>query len=154
MELVTHKTLHFAHRRDEVWRAMADVGSYPGWWPWLKSFDADALRAGSQWRCSVSPPLPYTVTFAIAFHEVVDCERVVASVTGDITGTAELALTDAGDACDVVVRSDLAPRSPFLRLLAVTVPPVVRYGHDWILSTGAKQFEARALTFDVGDTTT
>jgi uncharacterized protein YndB with AHSA1/START domain len=154
MELVTHKTLHFPHPREQVWSAMGEVGSYPKWWPWLKSFDADALRTGAVWRCSVSPPLPYTVSFAIEFIEVVECERVQASVSGDISGTAHLVLSDAGKGCDVVVRSDLEPRSTFLRVLAATVPPVARFGHDWILATGAKQFESRALTSDVPDTTT
>lgn len=154
MELTTHKRLQFSRPRDAVWVAMADVGSYPLWWPWLKSFDAESLATGEVWRCRVRPPLPYTVTFAIAFDEVVDGERVVTRVTGDITGSADLVLTDSEFGCDVVVRSDLAPRSPILRLLAATAPPVVRYGHDWILSTGATQFERRALTSGAQDTTT
>jgi hypothetical protein len=134
---------------------MADVGSYRQWWPWLRSFEALELERGDVWRCSVSPPLPYTVTFAIAFDDVFPEERIIASVSGDIVGTAELELTDTDAGCDVEVRSDLQPRSAFLRLLATTVPPVARYGHDWILATGATQFEARALTpsADAPDTT-
>ena len=154
VELTTHKRLHFAQPRAEIWAALADVDSYPEWWPWLKSFEADSLATGEVWRCRVSPPLPYTVTFDIAFDEVIDRERVATRVSGDIVGTADVALSDTEFGSDVVVRSDLAPRSPFLRLLAATMPPVVRYGHDWILSTGAAQFERRALTFDAPDTTT
>ncbi len=137
---------------------MADVGSYQRWWPWLRTFQAVELERGDVWRCSVSPPLPYTVTFAIAFEDVFPEERIIASVSGDVVGTAELDLTDTDAGCDVVVRSDLQPRSAFLRLLASTVPAVARYGHDWILSTGATQFEARALagpsSADAPDTTT
>lgn len=134
---------------------MADVGSYQRWWPWLRTFEAVELERGDVWRCSVSPPLPYTVTFAIAFDDVFPEERIVASVTGDIVGNAELDITDTSTGCEVVVRSDLQPRSPFLRLLAKTLPPVVRYGHDWILATGAAQFEAQALaSAGAPDTTT
>ncbi len=136
---------------------MADVESYQRWWPWLRSFEAVELERGDVWRCSVSPPLPYTVTFDISFDDVFPEERIIASVSGDIVGMAELEITDNDTGCDVVVRSDLQPRSAFLRLLAKTLPPVVRYGHDWILATGATQFEARALggaSADAPDTTT
>ena len=154
VELVTHKTLHFPHARSEVWAAMGDVGSYQQWWPWLRSFDAHALASGDEWRCTVRPPLPYTVSFVIAFDEVVAEERAVTHVRGDIAGTAELTLLGVDGGCDVIVRSDLAPRSGFLRVLAATLPPVARFGHDWILTTGAAQFETRALSVDARDTTT
>ncbi|HVT77424.1 MAG TPA: hypothetical protein VHD87_10365, partial [Acidimicrobiales bacterium] len=74
--------------------------------------------------------------------------------SGDVAGDATLTLDDADDGCVVVVRSDLSPRSGFLRFLAATFPPVARYGHDWILSTGADQFAARALSAGARDTTT
>jgi uncharacterized protein YndB with AHSA1/START domain len=154
VELVTHKALHFAHPRAAVWEAMADVGSYRHWWPWLRAFDARALASGDEWRCTVRPPLPYTVSFVIAFEDVVVEEHVVARVTGDIAGTAELTLHGVDGECEVVVRSDLEPRSGFLRVLATTLPPVARFGHDWILTTGAAQFESRALSAGARDTTT
>jgi uncharacterized protein YndB with AHSA1/START domain len=155
VELVTHRELHFPHTRADVWAAMGDVDSYRQWWPWLRSFEARGLFAGDEWRCTVRPPLPYTVSFVITFAEVESEQHVVARVSGDIAGTAELTLHDANGACEVVVRSDLQPRSGFLRVLATTLPPVARFGHDWILSTGAAQFEAKALaTSDVPDTTT
>jgi hypothetical protein len=135
---------------------MADVGSYREWWPWLRAFDAAGLRTGEEWRCTVRAPLGYSVSFALRFDAVVECERISTTVTGDISGTADLTLHDTPAGCDVVVVSDLAPRSSFLRVLATTVPPVARFGHDWILSTGAEQFEARALRVSAGapDTTT
>lgn len=155
MELITHQTLHFTHDRAAVWAAMADVDSYRTWWPWLRRFEAEALATDRLWRCVVRPPLPYTVTFAIAFTRVVERSVVEARVTGDVVGDAELTLRDADAGCEVVVRSDLRPDSPFLRLLARTVPGVARYGHDWILGTGARQFERRALlSADARGTTT
>jgi hypothetical protein len=156
VELVTHTALHFARDRADVWAAMADVDSYKQWWPWLRSFEAKALATDQVWRCVVRPPLPYTVTFAIAFTRVVDGSLAEARVSGDIVGAAELSLRDTDVGCEAVVRSDLRPDSRFLRLLAKTVPSVARYGHDWILTTGAKQFEQRALAplnVDVPDTT-
>jgi hypothetical protein len=154
VELVTHKAFRFAHPRAAVWAAMADVSAYRRWWPWLRAFDARALATGEQWRCTVRAPVPYTVSFTIAFEDVVAEERARAHVSGDIVGTAELTLNDEGEECEAVVRSDLAPRSLFLRVLASTFPPVARYGHDWILTTGAQQFDERALSVGARDTTT
>jgi hypothetical protein len=155
VELVTHKALHFAHDRATVWAAMADVGSYRQWWPWLRDFDAEALATDAVWRCTVRAPVGYTVSFRIAFTRVIDASLVEARVSGDIAGGAELTLRDGEKHCEVVVRSNLQPESRFLRILSNTVPPVARYGHDWVLATGARQFEQRALaTSDVPDTTT
>jgi hypothetical protein len=135
---------------------MADVHAYKAMWPWLRTFDARALVTGDEWRCTVRPPLPYTVSFVVTLAEVVQDERVTARVSGDIAGTAELTLHGVAGACEVVVRSDLQPRSGFLKVLANTLPPVARFGHDWILSTGAAPFERRAfgVTYDARDTTT
>jgi uncharacterized protein YndB with AHSA1/START domain len=156
VQLVTQKDIHFPYERAVVWAAMADVDSFRLWWPWLRTFDARALAAGDEWRCTVRPPMPYTVSFTIAVEDVVAEERVLARVHGDIGGTAELTLFSVDDGCRVVVRSDLAPQSRFLRVMATTLPPVARFGHDWILSTGAMQFKARALPATSGapDTTT
>jgi hypothetical protein len=154
VELVTHKTLHFPHSRAAVWSAMAEVASYKQWWPWLRAFDAHALVTGDEWRCTVRAPIPYTVSFTIAFDDVLAEHHARANVRGDIVGNADLTLSDTPGGCEVVVRSDLAPRATFLRFLATTFPPVARYGHDWILSTGAQQFEARALSAGARGTTT
>jgi hypothetical protein len=154
VELVTHKAFQFAHPRTDVWAAMADVSSYRGWWPWLRAFDARALATGEEWRCTVRAPVPYTVSFTITFDDVLVDEHARATVSGDIVGTADLTLSDEGPGCEVLVRSDLAPRSLFLRVLASTFPPVARHGHDWILSTGAQQFDARALSVGAPGTTT
>lgn len=133
---------------------MGDVGSYQRWWPWLRSFEARALASGEAWHCTVRPPLPYTVKFTIAFEDVVAERYAQAHVSGDVAGDATLTLDDTDLGCVVVVRSNLSPRSTFLRLLASTFPPVARYGHDWVLSTGADQFAMRALNADERDTTT
>ncbi len=147
VKVATEKALRFDASRTTVWNAMADVDSYRMWWPWLDTFDAEPLAPGAVWRCRVRPPLPYTVSFAIAFDEVVDERAIAVTVTGEISGPARLELSDAPDGgCAVTVTSLLEPRSGFLRVLATTLPPVARFGHDWIIGTGAAQFEKRALT--------
>ena len=64
--------------RAAVWAALGDVEAYRDWWPWLRRFEADGLRAGAVWRCLVQPPLPYTVRFDLTLHRVIEPERVEA----------------------------------------------------------------------------
>ena len=145
MKVATEKALRFDASRSKVWNAMTDIDSYRAWWPWLETFDAQPLAPGAVWRCRVKPPLPYTVSFSMQFGEVVEQQSIAVAISGEIAGPASLELSDAGDGCAVMVRSSLEPRSGFLRILATALPPVARYGHDWIIGTGAAQFEKRAL---------
>ena len=132
-----------------LWEAIAEVERFPLWWPWLRRFEAVGMHAGDVWRCTVQPPLPYTLSFDIAIDEVEPAERVTAEVRGEITGTAELTLTPTDDGgCDARLTSRLAPSSRFLQTVALVARPIARLGHDWVLDTGARQFQQRLR--DVG----
>ena len=135
----------FAANPVTVWRAMAAVDQYRTWWPWLRSFDGTELRAGERWRCEVRPPLPYTVRFVVVLEEVVPVQRVRSSIEGDIVGTADLALVASGDGSELRLRSELAPANSVLRSLGRLARPLAQHGHDWVITTGARQFERAAL---------
>lgn len=145
MEVRSDRTYRFPEPADVVWDALASVEDYRGWWPWLRRFDAPGLAAGATWRCTVRPPLPYALRFAVALDEVRRPEQVVATVTGDITGVASVVLTPDGDGCEVRLQSTLAPAGQPLRTVARLTPWLARFGHDWVLDTGFGQFRRRAL---------
>jgi uncharacterized protein YndB with AHSA1/START domain len=134
----------FAADPDTVWRAMASVDQYRTWWPWLRRFEAGSLRAGERWTCEVRPPLPYAVRFVVVLDEVVGAERVRSSIEGDIVGTAELTLRARESGSELHLTSELEPAHRLLRSLGRLARPLARYGHDWVITTGARQFE-RAL---------
>ena len=124
---------------------MADVRRYRERWPWLRRFDAtQGLVEGALWRCRVQPPLPYSVGFTLTLDELTESERVRATVRGDIEGSAELTLKEDPRGCELHLVSSLAPRHPGLRALALVGRPLIRFGHDWVLDTGAKQFDPTA----------
>ena len=75
MKVATEKALHFDASRARYGTRWPTSIRTAQWWPWLETFDAQPLAPGEVWRCRVKPPLPYTVSFAIAFDEVV-VERV------------------------------------------------------------------------------
>jgi hypothetical protein len=128
-----------------LWERISDVDEFCRWWPWLRGFEADELCAGEAWDCTVQPPLPYLLRFTIALEEVVPPRLVTACVTGDIVGDARLEVGAQDAGCVVRLQSDLAPGNRYLRAVASVARPLVRYGHDWVLDTGARQFSRRAL---------
>ncbi len=128
----------------ELWERISAVDDYRIWWPWLREFDGRALDNGDVWRCTVQPPLPYTVRFCLAIGEVVAEQSVSATITGDIVGTARLGIVPATDGCVVRLVSSIAPDNRVLRIVAAAALPLARGGHNWVLDTGARQFTERA----------
>jgi hypothetical protein len=131
--------------RQDVWKLISDVSRYRSWWPWLRAFDAAALAEGEEWRCHVQPPMPYLVRFCVVIDHVELAALVQATVTGDVVGQATLMLDDADVGCTATLHSSLAPGNRALRLVSRFAAPVARFGHDWVLDSGARQFIGRAV---------
>lgn len=123
---------------------MAQVHRYREWWPWLRRFDAVALAPGEVWTATVQPPLPYRLTFRLHLLEVDAPRCVEVDVSGDIEGTARLEVVPTASGSDLHFRSDLGPRSPALATVARFAEPMVRFGHDWVIDAGLRQFRRRA----------
>ena len=120
------------------------MSTYPTWWPWLREFDGARLAAGEVWNCSVQPPLPYRVRFAVHIDSVQEHESVTATVSGEIVGSASLTIAPADGGCTARLIADLGPDRHALRALSLALRPLVRFGHNWVLDTGAKQFDKRS----------
>ncbi len=124
----------------EVWARVSSVDEYPSWWPWLRAFDGADLVAGAMWSCEVRPPLPYSVRFVLTVGETVPERSVAATVRGDIVGTAMIEIEPQVDGSEVHLVADLGPDNRALRMMSVAARPLVRFGHDWVLDTAARQF--------------
>lgn len=143
--MTTNRSFHFDVAPAVFWSAISAVDRYQSWWPWLRRFDAEPLSAGARWACEVQPPLPYRVRFDVDLVEVHEPEWIRVEIRGDIVGSAGLEVADAGSGCDVHLRSSLSPRNPFLGLIGGLAPRLVRFGHDWVMETGARQFTREAI---------
>jgi hypothetical protein len=144
--ITTERSYELPVGRAAVWALITDVSAYRTWWTWLRKFDGAAMEAGASWRCEVQPPLPYPVRFSVHIDEIVVATSVTSRVEGDVVGTATLRLEDCGDGCTATLASSLAPGNTTLRLVSRLAAPVARFGHDWVLDSGARQFIARAVT--------
>jgi hypothetical protein len=134
-----------------VWELISDMDGYRTWWSWLRTFDAPGLKEGEEWRCMIQPPLPYLVRFTVHIERIEEPELVQARVTGDVVGMATLKLGVKGMGCEAHLSSTLAPGNSMLRVVSRVAAPVARFGHDWVLDSGARQFIARAITPAVTD---
>jgi uncharacterized protein YndB with AHSA1/START domain len=135
----------FDRRPETVWAALADTDAYRTWWPWLRHFDARALRAGDVWDCQVKPPLPYSLRFTIAIEELHAPTMISATLDGDLRGAARIDLAPHGGGTMLRLRSELQPASRPIAVLSTLAGPITRWGHDWVLDTGARQFADRGL---------
>ncbi len=66
-------------------------------------------------------------------------------MAGDVVGEARLEIRDHPQGCEARLVSSLAPGNGLLKVVARMASPMVRFGHDWVLDTGARQFIRRAL---------
>lgn len=140
----SERRVRFDDAPADLWATLERVGEYPSWWPWLRRFDGSVLEEGARWSCTVQPPLPYRVSFALVLRDLEPGRSVAADLTGDIAGTAQLHLTAADDGgTDLHLVSELAPMRPMLRALSRLASAIPRYGHDQILDRGLAQFVAR-----------
>jgi hypothetical protein len=141
VEIVSDRTYSFDHPRDRVWGTIGNLDCYPTRWPWLRNFDATSLEPGATWTCAIQPPLPYTLRIRVAIVQVDPGRLISATVHGDLRGSATVRLTgDDHERCDVRVESTLSPSNRVMGVAARLVAPVARWGHDWVLDTGARQF--------------
>ncbi|MDE0805563.1 MAG: SRPBCC family protein [Acidimicrobiales bacterium] len=147
MEIRSEHTHHVGRSVDEVWDAINRVDDYRVWWPWLRRFAAEGVVEGDEWRCTVQPPLPYSLRFTISIDDVEigpDERRVAATVAGDIVGTATLRLSPSDRGCAIDLGSVLRPDNRALQVVSKIAPWMARSGHDWVIRTGLHQFRRRA----------
>jgi hypothetical protein len=143
VHITSDRRYSFAMQPAELWERIGDVDQYQTWWPWLRQFDAHALEPNDVWRCVVRPPLRYTVSFTITLDEVVIEESITATIAGDIDGAARVEVSPAEQGCEVRLVASLQPHSRMLRVIGIAAGPAARFGHDWVLDSGAQQFGAR-----------
>lgn len=126
-----------------AWDALTRVEEYQRWWPWVRRFDARALAPGARWQAKIRVPMPWSLRFTLDIDAVEAPERVDATISGDIEGTATITLEPDGTDAVIHLRADLAPRHRLLRAVNRLAPSVSRRLHDRVVDKAFRQFAAR-----------
>jgi uncharacterized protein YndB with AHSA1/START domain len=153
LEIVSDRRYTMAADVGTVWAALAGVDAYQRWWPWLRAFDASCLCEADVWRCTVRPPLPYTLRLTVSLLEVVQPALIRARVGGDVAGHAAVRLSPVPGGCEVRLTSRLAPARRSFAVVAAIARPAAVWAHDRVLDRGAAQFVERALGATPGSRT-
>jgi uncharacterized protein YndB with AHSA1/START domain len=121
---------------DRVYATLADVATYPSWWPQVHA--ATQLDdVSGELRCRST--LPYDLVFVIR-REVEDAElRILrAALDGDLAGTSQWAVTADGAGALAVFDEDVVVRKAFIRLVGPVARPALRYNHDRMMRAGER----------------
>jgi uncharacterized protein YndB with AHSA1/START domain len=129
---------------DRVYAVLADVESYPRWWPQVRA--ARRLDATSG-ELTCRSLLPYDVRF-VMHREVEDPVRFVlrARMGGDLTGTSQWAVRGDGSGSIAVFDEDVAVGSGLLRAAGRVLRPALRFNHDLMMRAGEKGLRAHLRT--------
>ena len=131
---------------EEVYAVLADVETYPDWWPQVRRTRRIDAQSGEVVCRSL---LPYDVKF-VMHRDVEDpAERVLrARLEGDLTGTSQWTITADGAGTVAVFDEDVAVGKAMLRAAGRLLRPALRFNHDLMMRSGEKglraYFERRA----------
>jgi hypothetical protein len=142
-----HQTFWFPQAPDELWRTLERYDDFESWWPWLRTFAADrpGMTTGNVLHGIVVPPVPYRLRLDVTLAECRKPELIRASVSGDVTGCAELRLTPIDGGSAVVADWSLEMTAPALRIATRVAYPLMLWGHNRVVDMAVSGFRRRAL---------
>lgn len=140
--VVTDRTDVVAVDPGRLWAVLADVGGYPGFWPWLRDFDGRDLRTGACWRGVIDVIGPLRLAVTVQLDEVVAGRSVTAHLAGDLSGTARVELRPDGRGTALRLTAALVPERGALRALTRTARPLAQASHDRVIARALAQLTA------------
>jgi hypothetical protein len=125
----------------EVSDILADVTSYPRWWPstYIEVTDdvaGDENDVGRSGRVYAQGWLPYRIRFNYRVTESRAPRGFSFAAWGDLTGNGVWDLVQDGDWVDVTFTWTIRADKPILRSLSVLLKPIFRSNHGWTMRRG------------------
>jgi uncharacterized protein YndB with AHSA1/START domain len=126
-----------------VYEVLADVESYPHWWPQVRR--ARRIDDGSG-ELTCRSLLPYDVVFVMR-REVEDAEQLVlrARLEGDLNGTSQWTITPQDGGTRAVFDEDVSIGSGKLRAAGRLFRPALRFNHDLMMRSGERGLRQHLL---------
>lgn len=131
---------HVEAERDLVFDALADLPSYPVWWPQVRTVDPVDERNATVVARSL---LPYALRFTLT-RETEDRETGVLQVAigGDLVGWARLQLHAGHRSCMLLYEQRVTVTRRLLRVTAPLARPVLRWNHELMMRAGERGLAA------------
>lgn len=138
-----HSRWELACLREQIWDALVDFHTWPGWWPGLDRVveqihgNADGIgqRAVSSWR----GPAGYSLQIEIESVERVHPEFLHGVASGDVVGEGTWELLDVGTGWTAVEFDwNVRANRPWMEFLAPVARPIFISSHDLVMKRGAE----------------
>jgi uncharacterized protein YndB with AHSA1/START domain len=132
-----------------VYATLADVATYPSWWPQVHA--ATQLDdVSGEVRCRSM--LPYDLVFVVR-RELEDAEdRILrATLDGDLAGTSRWTITPDGAGTLAVFDEDVVVRKALIRLVGPMARPALRLNHDRMMRGGERGLRQHLSRREVKD---
>lgn len=125
---------------ERVYDVLADVETYPSWWPQVRAARRIDDVSGELTCRSL---LPHDLSFTMHRDVEDPLERVLrATMTGDLTGTSQWTITAAGEGTVAVFEEDVEVGTGLLRAAGRLFRPALRANHDHMMRSGEKGLRA------------
>lgn len=131
---------HVGAERDAVFEALADLASYPSWWPQVRTVDpVDEENATVVARSF----LPYALRFTLTRErEDRDTGVLQVGIGGDLVGWARLTLHPGHSSCMLLYEQRVTVRRRLLRATAPIARPMFRWNHAMMMRSGERGLAA------------
>lgn len=129
----------------ETFDVLADLASYPLWWPEVRAARQVADQA-AELRCRSL--LPYDLVFE-TWHHTNDPDAGVlrADLVGDLEGTASWRVGSDGVGTRLVYEQEVEVRKALLRRLALISRPLLKANHELMMRHGQRGLRAYLAGF-------
>ena len=131
-----------------VYDVLADIGSYPEWWPQVRSVE----RIGDDTASVVCRSLlPYSLKFAmVRARDDRHAGVLEARLMGDLDGWARWTLLTAERSTVLLYEQHVTTPGPLLRALARLGRPALELNHAWMMRAGRLGLQQRLAARPVG----
>jgi hypothetical protein len=121
---------------ERVYEVLADVETYPAWWPQVRRARRIDEVSGELTCRSL---LPYDVVFVMR-REVQDADALVlrGRMEGDLNGTSQWTVSADGAGSTAVFDEDVTVGSGLLHAAGRLFRPALRFNHDLMMRAGER----------------
>ncbi|MBA2531385.1 MAG: SRPBCC family protein [Nocardioidaceae bacterium] len=132
---------HVSADREAVYDVLLDLGSYPQWWPQVRSVEQ---YNGQSATVVVRSFLPYSLRILTVSRRE-DCAAGVleAGLEGDMEGWSRWTLSPTDDGCALLYEQQVAVLRPLLRRLGLLARPFFRLNHAVMMRAGERGLRHR-----------